>query len=166
MVKLLKNFHVDVLLYDPVLTAEQIKEIGAEKVELNELLTRSDVVSIHAPAIPATENMLNKDNLCLLQDGAVLINTARGTIVNETDLIAELKTGRIFACIDVTNPEPQTKDNALRGMRNVVLTPHIAGTSTNGLRRVALHVCEEIGRLVNGETMRTEVNLDNLSKLA
>lgn len=166
MVKLLKNFHVDVLLYDPILTKEQIAQIGAEKVELNELLSRSDVVSIHAPAILATENMLNKNNLCLLKDGAVLINTARGTIVNEADLIEELKTGRIFACLDVTNPEPPAKDNELRGMKNVVLTPHIAGTSTNGLRRVALHVCEEIERLINGEKMRTEVNLDDLAKMA
>ena len=166
MVKLLKNFHVDILMYDPILTKEQIAEIGAEKVELNELLSRSDVVSIHAPAIPATENMLNKDNLCLMKDGALLINTARGTIVNEADLIEELKSGRIYACLDVTNPEPPAKDNVLRNMKNVVLTPHIAGTATNGLRRVALHVCEEIARLLNGEKMRTEVNLDNLSKLA
>ena len=166
MVKLLKNFHVDVLLYDPILSAEQIAEIGATKVELNELLSRSDVVTIHAPAIPATENMLHKDNLCLMQDGAILINTARGTIVNEKDLIAELKKGRIFACIDVTNPEPPAKDNELRALKNVVLTPHIAGTATNGLKRVALHVCEEIERLLNGEKMRTEVNLDELSKLA
>lgn len=166
MVKLLKNFHVDILMYDPILTKEQIAEIGAEKVELSELLSRSDVVSIHAPAIPATENMLNKDNLCLMKDGALLINTARGTIVNEADLIEELKSGRIYACLDVTNPEPPAKDNALRNMKNVVLTPHIAGTATNGLRRVALHVCEEIARLLNGEMMRTEVNLDNLSKLA
>ena len=166
MVKLLKNFHVDILLYDPILTKEQIAEIGAEKVELNELLSRSDVVSIHAPAISATENMLNKDNLCLMKDGAVLINTARGTIINESDLITELKKGRIFACLDVTNPEPPSKDNELRGMKNVVLTPHIAGTSTNGLRRVALHVCEEIERLVNGEKMLTEVKLDDLAKMA
>ena len=166
MVKLLKNFHVDVILYDPILSKEEIATIGAEKVELNELLSRADVVTVHAPAIPATENMLNKDNLCLIKDGAVLINTARGSIINEQDLINELKTGRFFACIDVTNPEPPVKENELRYLNNVVLTPHIAGTSTNGLRRIALHVCEEIERLVNGETMRTEVNLDNLSKLA
>ncbi len=166
MVKLLKNFHVDILMYDPILSAEEIEKIGAKKVELNELMAQSDVVSIHAPAIPATENMITKDQLALMQDGAVLINTARGTIVNEADLINELKKGRIFACIDVTNPEPPTKDNELRALDNVVLTPHIAGTSTNGLRRVALHVCEEIARLLNGEKMRTEVNLDNLAKLA
>ena len=166
MLKLLKNFHVDVLLYDPILTKEQIEEIGAKKVELNELLSQSDVVTVHAPAIPQTENMLNKSNLPLIKDGAVLINTARGTIINEADLIEELKKNRFFACIDVTNPEPPAKDNELRKLDNVVLTPHIAGTATNGLKRVALHVCEEIDRLLKGEKMRTEVNLDNLSKLA
>ncbi len=166
MVKLLQNFHVDVVLYDPILTAEQIAEMGAKKVSLEELLSTSDVISIHAPSIPATENMLNKDNLPLIKDGAILINTARGAIINEEALIEELKKGRFFACLDVTAVEPAPKDNPLRNMDNVVLTPHIAGTATNGLRRVALHVCEEIGRLVNGEKMRTEVNLDNLSKLA
>lgn len=166
MVKLLKNFHVDILMYDPILTKEQIAEMGATKVELDELMSSSDVVSIHAPGIPATENMINANNLSLMKDGAILINTARGIIINEKDLINELKKGRIFACIDVTNPEPPTKDNELRTLPNVVLTPHIAGTATNGLKRVALHVCEEAERLLNGEKMRTEVNLDNLSKIA
>ena len=166
MVKLLKNFHVDILMYDPILTKEQIEQIGAQKVELDELLRSSDVVTIHAPAIPQTENMLNSDNLKLIKDGAVLINTARGTIIDEKALIKELKKGRFFACIDVTNPEPPAKDNELRSLSNVVLTPHIAGTATNGLKRVALHVCEEIERLVGGEKMRTEVDLNQLSRLA
>lgn len=166
MVKLLKNFHVDVLLYDPILSAEQIAALGAEKVSLETLLSECDVVSVHAPSIPATDNMLNASNLCLLQDGAVLINTSRGSVINEKDLIAELKKGRFFACIDVTQTEPPAKDNELRTLPNVVLTPHIAGTATNGLKRVALHVCEEIERLLNGEKMRTEVNLDDLARMA
>lgn len=166
MVKLLQNFHVDVLMYDPTLSAEQIKEIGAEKVELDTLMSECDVVSIHAPAIPATDNMINKANLALMKDGAILINTARGTIINEAELIEELEKGRIFACIDVTNPEPPTVDNRLRSLPNVVLTPHVAGTVSNGLKRIALHVCEECERLFNNEKMRTEVNLDELSKLA
>ena len=166
MVKLLKNFHVDVLMYDPILTSKQISDMGAKKVELNELMSMSDVISIHAPGIPATENMINARNLSLMKDGAILINTARGMIINEKDLIEELKKGRIFACIDVTNPEPPSRDNELRTLPNVVLTPHIAGTATNGLKRVALHVCEEAERLLSGQKMRAEVNLDNLSKIA
>ena len=87
-------------------------------------------------------------------------------IVIDPGSIEELEKGRIFACIDVTNPEPPEPDNKLRDLDNVMLTPHIAGTVTNGLKRVALHVCEELKRLMSGEKMRTEVNLDDLSKLA
>ncbi len=166
MVKLLKNFHVDILMYDPILSKEQIEEIGATKVELNELMAESDVVTIHAPSIPATDNMINKDNLALMKEGAVLINTSRGSVINEADLIAELHRHRIFACIDVTNPEPPLADNELRFMDNVVLTPHIAGTVTNGLKRIALHVCEELERFNRGEKLKAGVNLDNLSQLA
>lgn len=166
MIKLLKNFHVDILLYDPVLTKEQVEELGAVKVELDELMKECDVVSIHAPSIPATDNMINKDNLKLLKDGAVIINTARGSVINEKDLIEELTKRRIFACIDVTNPEPPVADNELRFLDNVVLTPHIAGTVSNGLKRIALHVCEELERFNRGESLKAGVNLDNLDKLA
>ena len=90
MVKLLKNFHVDILMYDPTLSKEEIAEIGAVKVELNELLSECDVISVHAPSIPATDNMINKDNLKLIKDGAVLINTSRGSVIEEPALIEEL----------------------------------------------------------------------------
>ena len=166
MVKLLKNFHVDIYMYDPILSKEQIEEIGAIKVDLNTLMSTCDAITVHAPSIPATDNMINKENLKLLKDGAILVNTARGSIINEQDLIDELKTGRIFACIDVTQQEPPIKENELRNLDNCVLTPHIAGAYTNGLKRVALHACEETERLISGNKMRAEVNLDNLSNLA
>jgi phosphoglycerate dehydrogenase-like enzyme len=166
MIKLLKNFHVDILLYDPTLSAEECAALGTEKVELNDLLSRADVVSVHAPSIPATAKMLNADNLALIRDGAVLINTARGAIIDEPALIEELKRGRFFACIDVTEPEPPTKENELRTLPNVILTPHIAGAVTNGLRRVGGHVTEELARFVNGERMRTEIDYDTLGSMA
>ena len=143
-----------------------MEELGATKVELNELMSESDVVTVHAPSIPATDNMINKDNLKLLKDGAILINTSRGSVINEADLIAELIKGRIFACIDVTNPEPPLTNNELRYLDNVILTPHIAGTVSNGLKRIALHVCEELERFNRGESLKAGVNLDNLDKLA
>ena len=166
MIKLLSSFHVDILLYDPTLTAEECAALGAEKVELTELLSRSDVVSVHAPSIPATEKMLNAENLPLIKDGAVLINTARGAIIDEAALIEELKLGRFFACIDVTEPEPPTADNPLRTLPNVILTPHIAGAVTNGLARIGGHVCEELTRFIGGETMRTEIDIDKLGSMA
>lgn len=166
MIKLLRNFHVDILVYDPTLSAEQIEELGAEKRELNELLSESNVISIHAPSIPATEKMLNAENLHLIKDGAVVINTSRGAIFDEPAFIAELKKNRFFACIDVTDPEPPAEDNELRFLENVNLTPHLAGTAANGRRRIALHICEETERFMNGERMRTEIDREMLSKMA
>lgn len=166
MIKLLQNFNVDVLLYDPFVSAEQAAEMGAVKAELNELLEKSDVISIHAPSIPATDNMLNASNLPLIKDGAVLINTARGSIIDEAALIEELKKNRFFACIDVTNPEPPAEDNELRTLPNVRLTPHIAGAIANGQKRIAKHICEELVRCENGETMRTELDATKLATMA
>lgn len=167
MIKLLKNFHVDILVYDPTLSAEQIAELGAEKRELNELLSECDVLSIHAPMIPATHHMINKDNIFLLKERAVIVNTSRGTIFDEEALIQLLRDRKkTFACIDVTEVEPPAEDNELRFLENVNLTPHLAGTAANGRRRIALHICEETERFMNGEKMRTEIDRDMLSKMA
>lgn len=165
-IKLLQNFNVDVLLYDPYITSEAARALGAEKAELDELLQKSDVISIHAPSIPATDNMISREKLKRIRDGAILINTSRGSVIDEPAMIEELKTGRFFACIDVTSPEPPAKDNALRTLPNVVLTPHIAGAVTNGLKRIAKHVCEELDRFETDGSLRTEVDLSKLSMLA
>lgn len=165
-IKLLQNFNVDVLLYDPTMTAEQVAALGATKAELDEMLSKSDVISIHAPSIPATAKMLNASNLPLIKDGAILINTSRGAVFDEPALIEELKKGRFYACLDVTDPEPPALENELRTLKNVILTPHVAGCITNGKRRIAKHVCEEIERFNNGEPLRTPVIFENLSKMA
>ncbi len=166
MIKLLQNFNVDVLLYDPFVSEDRAAAMGAKKAELDELLSVSDVITIHAPSIPATDNMLNATNLPLIKDGAVLINTARGSIIDEAALIAELKKNRFFACIDVTDPEPPAEDNELRKLSNVALTPHIAGAIANGQKRIAKHICEELTRCENGERMRTELDPEKLSTMA
>lgn len=165
-IKLLQNFNVDVLVYDPYITPEAARALGAEKAELDELLSRSDVISVHAPSIPATDNMLSREKLKRIRDGAILINTSRGSVIDEPAMIGELKTGRFFACIDVTSPEPPATDNELRTLPNVVLTPHIAGAVTNGLKRIAKHVCEEMDRFETDGSLRTEVDLSKLSMLA
>ncbi len=165
-IKLMQNFNVDILLYDPTLSAEQVAALGATKAELDEMLSKSDVISVHAPSIPATAKMLNASNLHLIKDGAVLINTSRGAVFDEPALIEELKKQRFFACIDVTDPEPPTLQNELRYLPNVVLTPHIAGAAANGQRRIAKHICEEMDRFAAGETMRTEIDLTKLASMA
>ena len=167
MIKLLHNFHVDVLVFDPTLSSEQIAALGAEKRELNELLAESDVISIHSPDLPATRHMINKDNIGLLKERVVIVNTARGTIFDEPYLIERLKECKgMFACIDITEVEPPAADNELRFLDNVNLTPHLAGTASNGRRRIALHICEEVERFVAGERMKAEINREALSRMA
>lgn len=164
--KLLQNFEVDVLCYDPVRPAEEIAEYGATKVELDELLRRSDVVSIHAPSIPATNHMFNRETFKLMRDDAILINTARGSLVNEADLIAELEKGRFWACIDVTDPEPPAADSPLRKLPNVTLIPHIAGVVKNGHFRIGRYAVEEIEHFVAGKPAINPVPREQLATLA
>ena len=165
-IKLLKNFEVKTLLFDPTLDEAQCKEIGVEKVSLEALLKRSDVVSIHAPSIPATDKMLNSNTLALMKDNAVLINTARGTIIDENALIAELEKGRLFACLDVTDPEPPSADSPFRSLPNVILLPHIAGAVNNGLHRIGKYAVNEITKFLNNESLSGEVTITTIDKLA
>lgn len=164
--KLLGNFNVEILVFDPVRTEEEIRELGGTKVELEELLENSHVVSIHAPSIPQTHHMINKSNLCLMKDDGILINTARGSIINEEDLIHELEKGRLFACLDVTSPEPPHGDNPLRRMPNVLLTPHIAGLKNNGRLRIGRFIIDEIERYLKGLPLMGEIKAADLNVMA
>ena len=166
-IKLLSNFGVNILLYDPFVTEERAAELGCKKVELNELLSESDIVSIHAPSIPETDKMFNKETLALMKKDAVLINTARGSIVDEMALYNHMKAGNLkYACIDVYDPEPLLPDNPLRTLKNVILTPHIAGLATNGRFRIGVHAAEEIERFIKGEQLECEVTRAMLATIA
>jgi phosphoglycerate dehydrogenase-like enzyme len=165
-IKLMQNFEIEVLLYDPFVSEERAKEMGAEKVELEELLKRSDVISIHAPSVPETNKMFNKNTLKLMKDDAILINTARGTIIDENDLLEELKKGRLFACLDVTDPEPPAKDHPFRSLPNVIMTPHLAGLTNKGKRRIGKFVVDELKKYLNGKPMVGEYKESKLNIMA
>lgn len=165
-IKLLQNFDVTVLLADPFVTPEQAKAIGATKAELEDMLVRSDVVSIHAPSLPSTYKLMNSERLALMKDDAILINTARGSIIDEDALVAELSKGRLFACIDVTDPEPPAVDHPFRSLNNCVLTSHIAGSVTNGIYRIGKFAVNEVDLLLKGERMEGEVEEKDMAFLA
>jgi len=150
VIKFLQAFAVHVLVYDPFITTEEAAALGAQKVELDELLRRSDIVSLHAPAKPETHHMLDAGRLALMKDDALLINTARGSLIDEPALINELSRGRFFAFLDVTDPEPPAADSPLRRLENVVVMPHIAGCIENCGRMGELAV-EELRRFFAGE---------------
>ncbi|GAA3399456.1 hydroxyacid dehydrogenase [Paenibacillus hodogayensis] len=165
-IRLLRQFQVDLLVFDPVLTAEEAAALGARKASLEELLAASDVVSIHAPSLPATHKMFNRERLALMKDDAILINTARGALIDEAALVDELKRGRLFACLDVTDPEPPAPDHPLRSLPNCVLTPHIAGAVSNGIKRIGQFTIDEIKRLLADQPFEGEVKREQLSVLA
>lgn len=127
LIRLLQPFDVRPLLYDPFVTAEEAQRLGVEKAELDELLARADVVTLHAPLKADTRHLLDTGRLALMKDDALLINTARGGLIDETALVAELSRGRFFAFLDVTDPEPPAADSPLRQLENVVVVPHLAG---------------------------------------
>lgn len=165
---LLDNFEVEKLVYDPTLSEDEIKNrFNARKCELSELMTESDVISLHAPVLPATKNMINAENLRLIKDGAIFINTARGALVDEKALIVECRKNRFTAILDVTNSgEPMPEDCPLRSIESVVLLPHITGVTNNGVKFMGKHICEETERFFAGETMKCMVDLTKLSEMA
>lgn len=165
VIKLLQAFAVRVLVYDPFITAEEAAGLGAEKVDLDELLRRADIVSLHAPAKPDTYHLLNAERLALMKDDALLINTARGALIDEAALIAELSKGRFFAFLDVTDPEPPAADSPLRRLENVVVMPHIAGCIENCGRMGELAV-EELRRFFAGEPAIYPIRPDMLDRIA
>lgn len=165
-IRLLQPFHVRILVHDPLLSEEQAVELGVELVDLHRLMSESDVVSIHAPSLPETYKMINTNSLSWLKDNAVLINTARGDIIDEEALVAELRSGRISACLDVTDPEPPAADHPFRSLPNVTLTPHIAGVVTNGLYRVTDYAIRDLELFLEGQPMNGEVDLQSLNVIA
>jgi phosphoglycerate dehydrogenase-like enzyme len=166
VIDLLEPFHVRVLLHDPYVDAREAAALGAESVSLEELMRLSDVVSIHAPALPSTQGMIDRRHLALMPDGATLINTARGIIVNQNDLIDELRTGRIDAIIDVTHPEVPEASSALYDLPNVFLTPHIAGAIGNEREMLGEFVVEEIERFVEGRPLLSAITPTALETMA
>jgi phosphoglycerate dehydrogenase-like enzyme len=135
-------------------------------VELDELLAASDVVSLHAPSLPSTRHMLDARRLALLGDGATLINTARGALIDHDALVVELLTGRIDAVIDVTEPEVLPPDSPLYDLPNVVLTPHIAGALGVEIRRLGDSAVDEIERYAAGEPFAHPVTAADLERIA
>ncbi|MEV0201845.1 hydroxyacid dehydrogenase [Nonomuraea sp. NPDC050691] len=158
---LLTPYDLDLCVYDPYTRVP-----GARHVSLEELLRRSDIVSLHAPATPETHHMLDRARLALMPDGAVLINTARGSLVDTDALVAELASGRLSAILDVTEPEPLPPASPLFDLPNVFLTPHIAGSHGNELSRMGAAVLDELERLAGGLPLAHQVTHDELDRVA
>lgn len=166
MPPLLAPFRCRVLGYDPYLPHARAREMGVELVTLERLLTESLVVSLHAPIIPETRHMIGAKQLALMQDGAVLVNTARGWLLDHQALLAEVKNGRLRAALDVTDPEPLPGESELREVPGVILTPHIAGPTWDRRWDMALIAARDLRAFFAGERPKYVVTYEMLENMA
>jgi phosphoglycerate dehydrogenase-like enzyme len=162
----LKGFDLEVLISDPYLSAAEAAELGAELVSLDDLFRRSDILSVHAPLLPETVGLVDARLLGLLRDGSVLINTARGKIVDAVALEAECVAGRLDAVLDVTDPEPLLPDSRLLDLPNVFLTPHLAGAVGHEVARLGELAVGEVERLAAGLPLQHAITPAELGRIA
>ncbi len=153
VIERLRDFDLRVQVHDPYLSDIEARRLGVRLVDLDELMRTSDIVTLHPPLNPSTEGMIDARLLAQLRDGATLINTSRGGIVDQDALLAQLRTGRIAAILDVTTPDVLPPDHELYTMPNVFLTPHISGSMGTEIRRLGEHVATELERIVAGRPL-------------
>lgn len=164
---MLRACDVKVLAYDPYLTPEAAADLGVTPCDLSELFSRSDVVSVHTPWLPATEKLIGEKLVRSMKPGATLVNTSRGAVIDEEALCAVLRErSDLTAVLDVTYPEPPVGDSPLRHLPNVILTPHIAGSTGPEVARMGWWMVEEAKRYLAGGPLRHKVDYDKLSTAA
>ncbi len=164
---LLGFFDLQVLAYDPHVSSQTAAELNVELYSLDEMFRRADVVSLHAPWLPETEGMITGAHFMLMKPNAAFINTARGAIVREDEMLEALKQRPdIQAVLDVTYPEPPRSGSALYTLPNVVLTPHIAGSMGNECRRMGRYMADELRRYLDGAPLRWNISRDKAGIMA
>ncbi len=145
-------FGLRVVTHDPYVSSDALAQAGVEGVGFDALLAMSDIVSIHAPLLPATRGLFNAAVFGKMKKGALLINTARGPLVDEDALIAALDAGQLGgAALDVVTTEPLAKDSKLLGRDNVILTPHTAFYSVEALNELQTKCATDVARVLSGE---------------
>ncbi len=166
LLKLLEPFEIKKLVYDPYADEKLAAEFGAEKVRLDELLKLSDAIAVCAPSTPETRHMLSNQQFEIMKPHARIINTSRGAIIDESALIENLRKGRFYAILDVTDPEPPAQDSPLRQLPNCHLLPHIAGHVNNGCKRQGQLAVDEIIKFIETGNPQWEVTENVLHRMA
>ena len=166
VIPLVLAFTRDVVVYDPYLTEQAAGELNVVSLELDELMATSDVVTLHAPILPATRHMIDRAQLDRMKPGALLVNSARAWLVEEQALLEVLQTGAIAAVLDVFDDEPLPPDSAFRAIDNVILTPHIAGKTSDTHHRLLQTVVEDFERHFSDRPLAHEVLAADLDRLA
>jgi D-3-phosphoglycerate dehydrogenase len=158
-----QGLKMKVIAYDPYLSPERAKEIGVEKVELDDLLPRADIISLHTPLTDATRDIINTETLSKTKKGIKVINCARGGLVVEADLKKAIEDGQVSgAALDVLSAEP-AKESIFFGMENVILTPHLGAATEEAQEKVAEQVAEQIADYLLTGAVTNALNMSSLS---
>jgi len=164
---MLRPFRVRLLAYDPFVPPDVFAGLGVIRVEApQEIFETCRVVSLHLPRIPETYRLVGAELLALMQPGALLVNTSRGSVVDEAALAVALRGGRIHALLDVFEQEPLPPDSPLRGLDNCILIPHMAGPTRDRFPLVTLALCEDIARLMAGQPLTLEIGLERARRMS
>ena len=163
-IRLLQPFAPKVLVYSGHCGKEEAEANNFELASIEDALS-CDIVSLHSTLNAKTEGMIDASRLALIRDGAIFINTARARLVDETALMAELRTGRFTAVIDVFHEEPIAPNHPLRSLPNVIATPHIAGCNRYWRRKQSDIVLEDMARCFRGERLEHQVTLEQYKRL-
>jgi D-3-phosphoglycerate dehydrogenase len=159
-----QGLKMKVLAYDPYLSPERAQDLGVEKVDLEDLLKRSDFISLHTPLTDATRGIIDARALAMTKRGVRIVNCARGGLVVEKDLKEALDCGQVAAAaLDVFEEEPATKDNPLFGMEQVVATPHLGASTTEAQEKVAVQVAEQMADYLLTGAVANALNMASVS---
>ena len=166
-IELLKPFDLEIIAYDPFVDEDEAVKLGIQLVSLEELFKTAHIISLHTPLLPETEGMITGDLLATMKTDGTFINTARGSIVKEDELIDVLKKrDDLTAILDVTHPEPPITDSPLYDMDNIVITPHIAGSAGSEVARMGKMVTDEAIRYINQEPLKYQISKKDYRTMA
>lgn len=147
-----KSFGLKVISHDPYAPKELFASVGVESVSLNDLYARSDIISVHAPLTPETRGLVNAAAFAKMKKGVLIVNTARGPLIDEPALLAALDSGQVgAAALDVVVNEPLPKDSPLIGRDNLILTPHTGFYSIEALEELQTKCATDVARVLSGE---------------
>jgi len=156
-------FGMRVLAHDPFLSVSRAKALQVEVVELDEIYAKSDYITVHVPMTEQTKGMINTATIAKMKTGVRLINCARGGIINEADLATAIQAGKVAgAALDVYEVEPLPADSPLRGLAQVIMTPHLGASTQEAQESVGIEVAEQIADALAGGTIRNAVNMPSL----
>lgn len=152
LMKMLQPFHVTIKICSEYATPEAVAQYGATVVDLDEIFETCDIISVNEPLNPKTYHMVKEEHFKKMQDGALIVNTARGAVIDEPAMVKELQTGRIFAALDVYEVEPLPDDSPLRTLPNVLCLPHVGGPTFDRREYSTMALIRDIKKWMNGET--------------